>query len=150
MFCRRCNTHSLLARLHQHFASTTDAVVVGAGHNGLVAATLLAQQGLKVRTLSREFEHLGSAPYQTLKQCLPTAQVRVFEEKDTVGGACKTEYPFPRVPGLGTSTGALFRVKLILHCICQLSECFTSQSAHPSLAAKAVQFLGLQAHICWE
>ena len=30
----------------------------------------------------------------------------MFEEKDTVGGACKTEYPFPRVPGLGTSTGA--------------------------------------------
>ena len=32
--------------------------------------------------------------------------MRVFEEKEAVGGACKTEYPFPRVPGLGTSTGA--------------------------------------------
>ena len=49
MFSHRCKTHTLLARLHRHFASTTDAVVVGAGHNGLVAATLLAQQGLKVR-----------------------------------------------------------------------------------------------------
>ncbi|KAK9820319.1 hypothetical protein WJX72_008932 [[Myrmecia] bisecta] len=33
-------------------------------------------------------------------------KVRVFEEKDMVGGACKTEYPFSKVPGLGTSTGA--------------------------------------------
>jgi hypothetical protein len=33
-------------------------------------------------------------------------QVEVFEEKSVVGGACRTEYPFPKVPGLGHSTGA--------------------------------------------
>jgi hypothetical protein len=32
-------------------------------------------------------------------------QVEVHEAKDTVGGACKTEYPFSNAPGLGTSTG---------------------------------------------
>jgi phytoene dehydrogenase-like protein len=33
-------------------------------------------------------------------------QVEVFEEKSVVGGACRTEYPFEKVPGLGHSTGA--------------------------------------------
>lgn len=56
-----------------------DVVVVGAGHNGLVAATLLARAGL---------------------------DVTVLERADVVGGACRTETPFPRVPGLQASTGA--------------------------------------------
>jgi len=58
---------------------TTDIAIVGAGHNGLVAATLLARAGLKVV---------------------------VLEEKSIVGGAAKTEFPFPKAPKLGTSTGA--------------------------------------------
>jgi phytoene dehydrogenase-like protein len=57
----------------------TDVVVVGAGHNGLVTAALLARAGLAVT---------------------------VLEAADTVGGACRTERPFARCPGLAASTGA--------------------------------------------
>jgi phytoene dehydrogenase-like protein len=57
----------------------SDVIVVGAGHNGLVAAILLARKGLRVT---------------------------VLEEKDTIGGAVKTEHPFRTAPGLGISTGA--------------------------------------------
>jgi phytoene dehydrogenase-like protein len=56
-----------------------DVVVVGAGHNGLVAAALLARAGLSVE---------------------------VLERADVVGGACRTERPFRRAPGLAASTGA--------------------------------------------
>ena len=56
-----------------------DVVVVGAGHNGLVAATLLARAGLSVVVLERD---------------------------QVVGGAARTEKPFPKVPQLRQSTGA--------------------------------------------
>ena len=52
-------------------AAVADVVVVGAGHNGLVATTLLARAGLRVL---------------------------VLEEKSEVGGAAKTERPFPKAP----------------------------------------------------
>src|SRR4051794_38628514 len=58
---------------------SADVVVVGAGHNGLVAATLLARGGLRVV---------------------------VCERAEMLGGAARTEAPFERVPGLRQSTGA--------------------------------------------
>ncbi|MFW6050153.1 MAG: phytoene desaturase family protein [Myxococcota bacterium] len=60
-------------------AGDTDVAIVGAGHNGLVAAVMLARAGLSVR---------------------------VLEAADVVGGACRTERPFPRAPGMRQSTGA--------------------------------------------
>ncbi len=57
----------------------SDVIVVGAGHNGLVAAVLLARKGLKVT---------------------------VLEERGVVGGAARTEYPFKTAPKLGVSSGA--------------------------------------------
>jgi phytoene dehydrogenase-like protein len=60
-------------------AETADVVVVGAGHNGLVAATFLARAGLRVH---------------------------VVEDQPVIGGATRTEKPFKHAPELGTSTGA--------------------------------------------
>ncbi|MCA1833290.1 MAG: phytoene desaturase family protein [Actinomycetota bacterium] len=63
------------------------AVIVGAGHNGLVAACLLAKRGVKVT---------------------------VLERRDVVGGACVTE---ELIPGFRVSTAAysfsLFRPEIV-------------------------------------
>jgi phytoene dehydrogenase-like protein len=56
-----------------------DAIVVGAGHNGLIAALLLARAGLSVL---------------------------VVEGKAVIGGAVRTERPFAKAPNLPVSTGA--------------------------------------------
>ncbi len=63
-----------LVGIHWH-----DVIVVGAGHNGLVAALLLARRGLKVL---------------------------VVEERELIGGAARTERPFAKAPDLAASTGA--------------------------------------------
>ncbi|WP_044251111.1 phytoene desaturase family protein [Chondromyces apiculatus] len=57
----------------------TDVIVVGAGHNGLVAALMLAKRGLRVL---------------------------VLEEKDVIGGATRTERPFAKAPGLAISSAS--------------------------------------------
>ncbi|MFB2936996.1 phytoene desaturase family protein [Aerosakkonemataceae cyanobacterium BLCC-F154] len=57
----------------------SDILIIGAGHNGLVSALILARQGFNVL---------------------------VLEEKPVIGGACRTEKPFKTAPNLGTSTGA--------------------------------------------
>lgn len=59
--------------------AATDVVIVGGGHNGLVASIVLARGGLNVL---------------------------VLEARDTLGGAARTAYPFEKAPGLGTSPGA--------------------------------------------
>ncbi len=51
-----------------------DVIIVGAGHNGLVAALFLARKGLKVL---------------------------VLEERDVIGGATRTERPFAKAAELG-------------------------------------------------
>jgi phytoene dehydrogenase-like protein len=65
--------------MSEDLPSRADVVIVGAGHNGLVAAILLARAGLAVT---------------------------VLEADRTIGGAARTERPFPKVPGLGQSTGS--------------------------------------------
>src|SRR5262245_29080553 len=50
---------------------SADVVIIGAGHNGLVSAILLARAGLSVV---------------------------VLEAGEVIGGATRTERPFPKVP----------------------------------------------------
>ena len=71
--------HRAVVPLNVALGSSYDAVVVGAGHNGLVAALTLARAGQRVLCVER-------AP--------------------VVGGATRTEYPFAKAPELPQSTGA--------------------------------------------
>src|SRR5919109_4281248 len=76
----------------------TDIAIIGAGHNGLVAAVMLARHGLKVI---------------------------VLEEKATIGGAAKTEYPFAKAPKLGISSGAYLFGIMPPELIAKLQATFT-------------------------
>jgi phytoene dehydrogenase-like protein len=68
-------------------AAVLDAVVIGAGHNGLVAAAYLARAGL---------------------------DVQVYERRDIVGGACVTEELWPGVRASpGAYTLSLLRVEIM-------------------------------------
>ena len=59
--------------------SNYDAIVVGAGHNGLVTANYLARRGM---------------------------DVLVLEKREVVGGACTTERPWPEHPDVKSSTAS--------------------------------------------
>jgi phytoene dehydrogenase-like protein len=75
-----------------------DVAIIGAGHNGLVAAIMLARHGLTVH---------------------------VFEEQATIGGAAKTEYPFGQALQLGASTGAYLLGLMPPELIAKLGAKFT-------------------------
>lgn len=98
-------------------ARHTDVAIVGAGHNGLVAALLLARQGLKVAgsDADRVSDTGDTCVFYNSYCALHISQVEVFEDKDIVGGACRTEYPFPKVPGLGHSTGNVHAAEVRMH-----------------------------------
>lgn len=128
----RCSaSHTLTPLQPQLLQDTADVLVVGAGHNGLVRVracrrrpgaegpspvptactrnrcTLCCQD---VFFTSHSTSCFPSSP--DLSQVAATLlakqglEVHVLEEKGIVGGACRTEYPFPKAPGLPQSTGA--------------------------------------------
>jgi phytoene dehydrogenase-like protein len=68
-----------LIPLSAALGSELDVLVVGAGHNGLVAALVAAKAGKRVL---------------------------VLEASEVLGGAARTEHPFPKAPELAHSTGA--------------------------------------------
>ena len=71
--------HALGSSAMTSLPARADVVIIGAGHNGLVSAILLARAGL---------------------------DVVVLEAAEVLGGATRTERPFAKVPGLGQSTGS--------------------------------------------
>ncbi|HYP97028.1 MAG TPA: NAD(P)/FAD-dependent oxidoreductase [Polyangiaceae bacterium] len=73
------STHPAIVPIDVARGQSYDVIVVGAGHNGLVAALCAARAGL--RTL-------------------------VVERASVIGGATRTEYPFAQAPDLPHSTGA--------------------------------------------
>jgi phytoene dehydrogenase-like protein len=71
--------HAAIVPLESALDADHDVIVVGAGHNGLVAALMAARAGLRVL---------------------------VVERASVIGGATRTEYPFSKAPRLPQSTGA--------------------------------------------
>lgn len=65
--------------LYRKSDNNYDAIVVGAGHNGLVTANYLARKGMSVL---------------------------VLEKREVVGGACTTEHPWQEYPEVKSSTAS--------------------------------------------
>ena len=82
-------------------------------------------------------------------------QVQVFEEKPLVGGACRTEYPFPKVPGLGHSTGKCLALTVpvsSVSCNCKGTKFLAHVDHIYSHAVEPLKgpVLELQENIVWE
>src|ERR1700687_2935488 len=61
MFRLRCSSFAPLHHPHSLMSKKYDAIVIGGGHNGLVAAAYMARAGKKVLVLERRYVLGGAA-----------------------------------------------------------------------------------------
>ena len=64
-------------------------------------------------------------------------KVLVVEERDTIGGAARTERPFARAPGLAASTGAQLLGLMPPSCLTKLGSSSRSSGVTPTRSSPA-------------